>query len=217
MHESDVARYGEMLFGGEDEVLRSMREDATNQGLPRIQVPLELGRLVQVLLSAVRARTALEIGTLFGYSGVWIARALGPEGRLTTLEVDAKHAALARQNFRRAGVGDRVTILEGPALDSLTQLDGQSFDFVLIDADKPSYPEYLEWSLKLTHSGSVIVADNVWRGGAVLGADEDEAAQAMAKFNEAVASNSALISTIVPSRGGGDAAMVSVVRGRQTP
>lgn len=211
MTDQTVESYGEQLFGTEDELLRTMRAEAVEQGLPSIQVPTELGRLLAVMIRAGRCKTALEVGTLFGYSAVLIARALPENGTLTTLEVNSVHAEAARNNLQRAGVASKVSLLEGAAIDTLKTLEGKTFDFVFIDADKPGYPAYLEWALKLTRSGSVIVADNVWRGGSVL-QEDDETSRAMASFNQSVASNSRLLSTIIPTRNGEDAASVSVVR-----
>lgn len=204
--------YGTALFGGEDDFLRAIREEAIREGLPAIQVPPELGRLLSVLVAARGARSVLEIGTLFGYSTILLARALPLDGRVTSLEVNPKHADLARRNVQRAGLADRVEIELGPALESLQNLNGRTFDLVFIDADKPAYPDYLEWALRLTSPGDVIVADNVWRRGEVLLDDADEAASAMARFNRLVADNRRLRTTIVSTRDGGDAAIVSVVR-----
>jgi predicted O-methyltransferase YrrM len=212
MHEATLSAYVRTLYGDEDNSLRDMREDAEEEGLPAIQVPFELGRLLQVLVIQNRAKRILEIGTLFGYSTVLMARALQPGGKITTLEVAPKHAELAAANFKRAGVDDRVEIILGPALDSLQQLEGRIFDFVFIDADKATYPQYLEQALRLTRPGSTIVADNVWREGAVVSPTEGNAdIEGLARFNQAVAANPRLLTAVIPTRDGRDGTSVSAV------
>jgi caffeoyl-CoA O-methyltransferase len=178
--------------------------------VPSIQVPFSLGQLLQVLVSVSGARSILEIGTLFGYSAVLMGRALAGDGRMLCLEVSSKHADIARRNIESAGLSSRVEIRQGNALDLLPTLQPQTFDFIFIDADKPGYPDYLEWALRLSRTGSVIVADNVWRNGEVL-TDADKNAQAMATFNRLVAQNARLRTAIVPRTDGSDAASISVV------
>lgn len=212
MQETTLSSYVETLYGGEDETLREMRAEAEEQGLPAIQVPFELGRLLQVLVMQSQARRILEIGTLFGYSTVLMARALQMGGKVTTLEVAPKHAALAVANFERAGVAERVELMLGPALDSLHELEGQTFDFVFIDADKATYPRYLDCALRRTHPGATIVADNVWRDGAVLAPSAGNADnEGLAEFNRAVAANPHLLTSVIPTRDGRDGTSVSVV------
>jgi predicted O-methyltransferase YrrM len=212
VQETTLSGYVRTLYGDEDDILRDMRAEAEEQGLPAIQVPFELGRLLQVLVMQSRAQRILEIGTLFGYSTVLLARSLQPGGRITTLEVAPKHADLAAANFKRAGVHERVEILVGAAIDSLRKLEGHAFDFVFIDADKASYPAYLEHALRLTHPGATIVADNVWRDGAVLSPTAGNADnEGLAKFNRDVASNSHLLTAVIPTRDGRDGTSVSVV------
>lgn len=206
-----VDQYANALFGGEDALLAAMRTEAEAAGLPRIQVPPEIGRLLTFLIALTRPRRVLEIGTLFGYSTVIMARALPEGGSLVSLEVEPRHADIARHNLVRAGLDDRARIVEGNALDSLRQIAGETFDLVFIDADKISYPAYLEAALRLTRSGSVIVADNVWRGGAVT-APGDDNARGAGRFNEMLAADSRLLSIFVASRGGEDATSVSLVR-----
>lgn len=205
-----LRQYAEQLFGGEDPLLRQMREEAAAEGLPAIQVPSDLGRLLGLLVRESGAQRILEIGTLFGYSGTLLARALPADGRLVTLEANAKHAGIAQRNFERAGVAGKVELREGPALTTLEGMRQERFDLVFIDADKENYPAYLDWALRLTHPGALIVADNVWRGGEVTH-PEDEAARAMATFNQAVARNTHLLAAIIPTRDCEDAAMVSWV------
>lgn len=148
-------------------------------GLPAIAVSTPQGKLLHLLARMTGAKRVLEVGTLGGYSTLWLARALPPEGRLVTLELDAKHAVVARANFARAGFADAIELREGPALESLAALHaegGAPFDLVFVDADKPNNPRYLEWALELTRRGSVIVLDNVVREGAVLDATSDNPA-----------------------------------------
>lgn len=204
--------YADQLFGREDTMLASMREEAVKRGFPAIQVPQELGRLLQLLLIELHAMRVLEIGTLFGYSSILMARAMPAGGRITTLEVNPKHAALARENFDQAGVSDKIRVLEGNAVQSLATLQGDLFDLVFIDADKASYPTYLESALRVTQVGSIIVADNVWRDGAVLRPQsDDEDNKGMARFNQDLAGNPRLTATIIPTRNCSDAAAVAVV------
>ncbi|HEY4199990.1 MAG TPA: O-methyltransferase [Devosiaceae bacterium] len=140
-------------------------------GLPAIDVSATQGRLLELLVRLRGARTVLEIGTLGGYSSIWMARALPADGRLVSLEFEAHHAEVARSNIARAGVADRVDIRVGPALETLPKLAAEGagpFDLVFIDADKPNNAGYLGWALKLTRSGSVIICDNVIRNGGVV-------------------------------------------------
>lgn len=206
----DLTDYINSLYGGEDNLLRQMRENAAGEGVPAIQVPFSLGQLLQVLILASGARRLLEIGTLFGYSAVLMGRALPDGGSMLCLEVSSKHADIARRNIADAGLSDRIDVRQGNALDLLPGLAGQSFDFIFIDADKPGYPAYLDWALRLSAPGTVIVADNVWRHGDVA-TNADENAAAMDKFNRLVAENPRLKTAIVPRTDGSDAASVSVV------
>jgi predicted O-methyltransferase YrrM len=158
-----------------DEALRA--SDAA--GLPAIQVSPLQGKMLYLLALSVVARKILEIGTLGGYSTIWMARALPPEGRLTTLEIDAKHAEVARANVARAGLERLVDLRLGPALETLPRLEREKagpFDLIFIDADKPSGPDYFAWALKLARPGSLIIVDNVVREGAVADRDNNEAA-----------------------------------------
>jgi len=143
-------------------------------GLPAIDVAPNQGKLLHLLARIQKAERILEIGTLGGYSTIWLARALPPQGRLITLELEPKHATIARSNLDRAGVSDRVDIRVGPALQSLAALHADQpapFDLIFLDADKPNNPNYLDWAIKLSRPGTVIVADNVIRDGAVIDAE----------------------------------------------
>jgi predicted O-methyltransferase YrrM len=142
--------------------------------LPRIAVSAQQGKFLCLLAGAMQARRILEIGTLGGFSTIWLARGAGPWGRVVTLEYAAKHAEVARANLQRAGVGDRVEVLVGAALETLPTLTGGAFDLVFIDADKENTVAYVEWAIRLGRPGSVIVVDNVIRDGKVLAQDPDD-------------------------------------------
>jgi len=180
------------LFAAEDEGLRHALEAAKAAGLPQIQISPIQGKLLQLLATLCNARKILEIGSLAGYSGIWLARALPTDGRLLTLEINAKHAEVVRNSFASAGVADRTKVRVGKALDILPTLESEApFDLVFIDADKPPYPQYLEWALRLTRPGSVIVADNCIRGDRLLDPAQvtNETEKAVAEYNQRVAQN----------------------------
>jgi predicted O-methyltransferase YrrM len=189
------------LFVGPDPALDAALEACVAAGLPPIQVPPNQGKFMQMLARVMSARSILEIGTLGGYSTIWLARALPAGGRLITLEIDDSFAALARENVARAGLADVVEIRLGPALETLPQLAGP-FDFIFIDADKVSYPEYFEWSVKLSRPGTVIVADNVVREGAIVDAASSDAnVQGVRRFNELVAAEPRVDATAIQTVG----------------
>jgi predicted O-methyltransferase YrrM len=166
---TDVDRYLGDLLVPPDPMLDAALEAATAAGLPQIQVSATQGKLLHLLARIRGARRILEIGTLGGYSTIWLARALPPDGRLVTLEIDPHHAEVARRNLDRVGLAGQVDVRVGPATDSLAAMtDEDPFDLVFIDADKPGNPVYLERSLTLSRPGTVIVVDNVVRGGAVV-------------------------------------------------
>jgi predicted O-methyltransferase YrrM len=207
------SKYADGILGGEDQLLAELRRAAALDGLPSIQVPTDLGRLLTVLVMMLPARRVLEIGTLFGYSAILMARAMPQDGLLTTLEVDPKHAGIARANLEKASVADLVSVVEGPALHTLDGLRGEVFDLIFIDADKDSYPAYLERAIELSRPGTVIVADNVWRGGCVVApAEGDSSNVGLAEFNKALGNDDRLVSTFIATRDGEDAASISVVR-----
>ncbi len=172
-----VDNYIGSLFIPPDAGLDGAQRAAIEADLPPIAVSAAQGKLLQIIARMCRARRILEIGTLAGYSTIWLARALPADGRLISLEFDPKHASVAAGNVQRAGVADRVEIRVGRAIDSLPALEGgEPFDLVFVDADKPSTPDYVRWALKLTRRGSVIIVDNVVRNGGILdasGADAD--------------------------------------------
>jgi predicted O-methyltransferase YrrM len=174
---ADVDTFLDATVVGDDPVLSAALEDSNAAGLPQIAVSTQQGKFLSVLAGAIKARKILEIGTLGGFSTIWLARGAGPEGRVVTLEYEPKHAEVARANLERAGVGDRVEVIVGAALETLPTVTGGPFDLVFIDADKQNNASYLEWALRLTHPGSVIVVDNVVREGAILSPDSDAVVQ----------------------------------------
>lgn len=196
-----VDGYISALFGADDAALTAALHDSTAAGLPQIAVTGTLGRLLHVLARTVGARRILEIGTLGGYSAIWLARALPPDGRLITLEFDPVHAEMAQANIARAGLADRVEVRVGRAVDSLAALAAEGaepFDLIFIDADKPSYPVYLHWSLQHARPGALIIADNVVREGRVVDADDDDAnVRGVRQFNAALAAEPRLTATIL--------------------
>jgi len=201
-----VDRYFEQRFVLADEALQAALRANSDAGLPAIDVTPLLGRFLELLVRISSARRVLEIGTLGGYSTIWLARALPDSGSLITLELAPRHAEIARANLARAGVLERVKLLEGPAADSLALLDRESagpFDLIFIDADKASYPEYLAWSLKLSRPGTVIVADNVVRDGKVVNADDpDPNIQGVRRFTELIAAEPRLRATVLQTVAG---------------
>ena len=189
----DVDRYLEQLVLGSDPVLEEVLRECERNGLPAHQITPLQGRLLEVLVRLREARTVLEIGTLGGYSAICIARALPPGGRLVTLELEELHAEVARANIERAGVDGIVDVRCGPALETLPELgpsDGVPFDAIFIDGNKEDNDRYLEWALRLGRVGTLIVADNVVRKGAVIDPDSpDLAVQGVRRFLEAGAAH----------------------------
>jgi predicted O-methyltransferase YrrM len=210
-----VDRYITDLLLPADPSLDAALEASAAAGLPAIAVSPALGKLLHVLAKAVGARRILEIGTLGGYSTIWLARALPPDGRVVTLEIDPRHAAVARGNFARAGVAERVDLKLGAALDVLPTLGPHGpFDFVFIDADKGGYTAYLPWAIQLSRAGALIVADNVVRDGKVIDpASTDENVRGIRRFNEALAAERRVVATEVQMVGvkGYDGIAVMVV------
>jgi len=175
----DVEAFLDSAVLNDDPALTAALEDSKAAGLPSIAVSAQQGKFLSLLAGVIRANRILEIGTLGGFSTIWLARGAGRKGRVVTLEYEPRHAEVARANLQRAGVADRVQVIVGAALDTLPTLTGDPFDLVFIDADKENYPAYLEWAIKLARPGSVIVLDNVIREGQVLApASDNPAAQA---------------------------------------
>jgi predicted O-methyltransferase YrrM len=200
-----VDNYIEKLFLAPDFALEAALDSSKAAGLPTINVSATQGKLLNLLARVQGARSILELGTLGGYSTIWLARALPPEGRLISLEIDPKRAEIARSNIARAELANVVEIRVGHAVDSLQQMvtEGRApFDLIFIDADKPGYAEYLKWCLKLSRPGTLIIADNVVRKGAVADAGSaDENVQGIRKFNELLAAEKRVTTTVIQTVG----------------
>lgn len=198
-----VDQYISQLLAPEDDALRAIDPSLSEAGMPPISVSANQGQLLQLLARLVNARRILEIGTLGGYSTIWLARALPSDGTLITLEVDAHHAGVARSNIDRAGLSAIVEVRIGKALDLLPQLAGEApFDLIFIDADKPPYADYFDWAVKLSRVGTLIVADNVIREGKVLDPDsDDERVRGVQRFNALLATRTDVTATILQTVG----------------
>lgn len=202
---STVDRYLTDLFLPPDSILETVITSAEAAGLPPHQVAPNQGKLLYLLAKAIRSQNVLEIGTLAGYSTIWLGRAVGPEGRVVSLEANPQYAELARANIVEAGLAEIVEVRTGPALETLPKLAVESsnpFDLVFLDADKPNNPGYLEWALKLTRPGSLIIADNVIRNGAVADPDSDDPnVLGIRHFHEMIAGNPRLSATALQTVG----------------
>jgi|SRR5271157_118106 len=200
-----------------DPVLEAALTASTNAGLPAIAVAPNQGKWLMILAQAIGARSILEMGSLGGYSTIWLARALPADGRLVTLEADPKHAEVAQANIAHAGLADKVELRLGKALDMLPELAAEGhgpFDFIFIDADKGNYPGYLEWALKLSRPGTLIIGDNVVRDGAVIdAANTDPSIQGVRRMNEIIAAEPRLNATAIQTVGskGYDGFMMAIV------
>ena len=215
---SAVDTYLDDLLIPADPVLEAALQACAEAGLPEISVSPSQGKLLNLLAISQRASRILEIGTLGGYSTIWLARALPPEGALITLEVEPAHAQVARTNLERAGLVGVTEVRLGRAQDTLPQLvqaGERPFDLIFIDADKPGYPDYLGWSLKLSQPGTMIIADNVVRDGAVAdAASQDANVQGVRRFLELLAAERRVASTAIQTVGskGYDGFALAVVR-----
>jgi predicted O-methyltransferase YrrM len=202
---ADVDAYVGSALLPDDPDLKAVLRANADAGMPEHDVSPVQGKLLQLLALIQGARTILEIGTLGGYSTIWLARALPDNGRLTTLEIDPQRAELARANLERCALGERVDVRVGPALESLAALKAEGagpFDLVFIDADKPNNPRYLEWAVTLAHPGSVIVGDNVVRNGAVADSESTEPSVVGARgFLEAMGRHPRLTATAIQTVG----------------
>jgi predicted O-methyltransferase YrrM len=194
---------------GDDGVSAAALAAGAAAELPPITLSASQGKLLELLVRVHGARRILELGTLGGYSSIWLARALPPDGRLVTLEASSRFAAVARGNLARAGLGETVEVRVGPALETLPQLAAEAapFDMIFIDADKANYPHYLEWSLKLSRPGTLIVADNVIGGGAIVETNgsepwgEDGGVQGVRRFYDLLAAEPRLTATAIQTVG----------------
>jgi predicted O-methyltransferase YrrM len=200
-----VDRYITDLLVPPDPALDAALQASAAAGLPAINVAPNQGKFLMLLAQIQGARNILEVGTLGAYSTIWLARALPADGHLITLEADPKHAEVARSNIARAGLAQVVELRLGPALETLPRLAAEGagpFDLIFIDADKPGYPDYFRWALKLSRRGSVIIADNVVRDGAVIDpASDDPRVQGMRRFNELLAAEPRVSATEIQTVG----------------
>ncbi|MCL6512475.1 MAG: O-methyltransferase [Anaerolineae bacterium] len=201
-------------FAPEDDLLKRLPAEAEAKGIPQIHISPEQGKFLQVLMGAAGAKKVLEVGSLFGYSTIWMARALPPDGKLITIELDPLHAQTTRENVARAGLADRVEVREGDARAILPQLAGEApFDLAFIDAEKAEYLDYMDAALRLVRKGGLIIGDNASARGLVWRTDLPEEERGFAlpirAFNQRMASDSRLLSLLVPIA---DGMCVGVVR-----
>jgi caffeoyl-CoA O-methyltransferase len=212
----EIDAYVEKLFAPRDAALEAALDESRRAGLPEIQVSPNEGVLLGLLAQIAGARRILEIGTLGGYSAIHFARALPEDGALISLEIDEHHAGVARKNVERAGLESKVEIRVGDARERLAELVENNegpFDLVFIDADKEGYPEYLEWAMRLSRPGSLILGDNAIRGGSVLD-PQDDSARATREFNERLAEDPRLSAIVLPLiRERIDGLAIALVRG----
>jgi len=202
---TEVEQYFSKSLRLNDQILESVLETSEKAGLPAISVSPTQGKLLQMLAQIVGARSILEIGTLGGYSTIWLARGMRVDGHLITLEVDPKHAKVAQRNVSRAGLQDIVEVRVGNALDTLPQLSAERrepFDLIFIDADKQNIPTYFEWALKLSRQGTLIIVDNVVRDGAVVDADStDQSVVGVRRFIDLLGAESGASGTAIQTVG----------------
>lgn len=198
-----VHHYLDELFAPHDEVLKKVKERMDAHGLPPISISPYIGKLLTILAHLTQANRILEIGTLGGYSTVWLARALPQNGKLISLELDTKNAEVAKENVIRSGLHQKVEIKVGDALESIQDMKDRhfpNFDLIFLDADKPNYPKYIEPMIQLCRSGGLILADNLIRRGKIINpSPTDVQANAIAEFNRKIASHPQLESVIIPT------------------
>jgi caffeoyl-CoA O-methyltransferase len=201
----DVDQYISDLFIKPDEALTAAEQSHKREDIPLINVSPNLGKLLYLLAKLAHAEKILEVGTLAGYSTIWMAKALPKDGKLISLEIDPHHADIARKNIDRAGFSSKVEIRVGKAIELLPELKEENagpFDMIFIDADKPPYAEYYEWAVKLSRPGTLIIADNVIRDGKVLNPDHaDPMVKGAQRFNKALAADSRVSATILQTIG----------------
>lgn len=208
----DVDAYIEDRLVAEDEALSSCIRESASAGLPAIAVSAAQGKLLHLLARSIGAKRILEVGTLGGYSAIWMARALPQDGQLVSLEIDARNAEVASQNIVRAGLNERVDILVGPAISRLPGLDGP-FDFTFIDADKQSNADYFDHAVRLSRKGAVIVVDNVIRKGDVIDPGGNAMVQGVRRMMDAIRKDARVSATAIQTVGakGYDGFLMAVV------
>lgn len=209
IYNEQLSQYITNLFAKEDPALQRSKEESRNYGLPEINIQPEEGRFLQILASICGAKKAVEIGTLGGYSGIWIARGLRPGGKLYTVEREAKHAEIAQAQFAAAGLHEKIEVKVGDAHDLLPGLrEFGPYDLVFIDAEKSGYPMYFSWAVENIRIGGIIAAHNAFQGGKVAAPGEsDPQTTQMRNFNQLAADDHRLLSTIYPA---GDGTLVAV-------
>ncbi len=216
-----VDHYIADLLAPANPIMEAALQASNEAGLPAINVAPNQGKLLQLLARIQGGRNLLEIGTLGGYSTIWLAGALPPDGRLVTIELDPKHADVARENIARAGLSEVVEQHVGPALEVLPKLAAENrdpFDFIFIDADKPNIPHYFTWALRLARQGTVIVVDNVVRNGAVIDPESaDPNVQGVRRFYEMLAAEPGVSAAAIQTVGskGYDGFAIAFVTGKQ--
>ena len=199
----DLDTYKRAVFAREDDLLKNIMPDAAEQGIPRISVSPETGQTLYLLAKTIGAKKILEFGALAGYSGIWLARALPKDGQFITLEIEPKHADVTRRNYEKAGLSDRTDVRLGDGTELLKDAaqDGP-FDLIFIDADKESYPKYLDFALENTRPGGLIIADNAnGHGHAHRALPEGDGRRGIQDYNRRVANHPRLISNIIPVGG----------------
>ncbi len=200
-----VDKYIAKLLGKEDDALKSAQKSVKETTMPGAAVSANQGKFLQILAQSVNAKKILELGTLAGYSTIWLGRALPHDGHLITLELEQSNADIARQNIIKAGLDPIIDIRVGKAIESLAKIEAEDigpFDFIFIDADKPPYPEYFEYALKLSRPGTIIVADNVIREGKVLDDhSSDEKVKGVQLLNKMLADDKRVTATIIQTVG----------------
>jgi len=199
----EVDSYISNLLNQPDEALEAVEKSIIDNDIPQISISPNQGKFLHILAKLCGAKKILELGTLGGYSTIWFGRALPKGGKLITLEYSQHHANVAQQNIERAGLGDKVEIMVGKALDTLPTLTEEApFDLIFIDADKQPYAEYFEWALKLSRPGTLIIADNVIRDGKILDPNSnDEMVQGVQRFNNLLAKTANVTATILQTVG----------------
>jgi predicted O-methyltransferase YrrM len=202
---TNVDNYINIQLALSDPILDAALKASSAAGLPAIAVTPSQGKLLHLFARSVSARNILEIGTLGAYSTIWLARALGADGRVVTLEADPKHAKIARANIAHAGLSDKIELREGPAFETLPELAVEGlapFDFVFIDADKENNASYFNWALRLSRPGALILVDNVIRDGEVANADStDPMVQGVRRLNDLLAKESRVCATTIQTVG----------------
>lgn len=200
-----VDQYIGNLFRDEDDCLKATAQSIIDSGIPQISISPNQGKFLHILARLANAKKILEVGTLGGYSTIWMARALPKDGKLITIEIDKKHAEVAKENFNRCGLSAKIDVRLGKAIDVLPILEQEGagpFDMIFIDADKPPYTEYFQWALKLSRPGTLIIADNVVREGKILLEESpDEMVAGVKRFNKYLSECKDITATIFQTVG----------------